>query len=136
HAQSNRRPLPEKRFKRPLLGSVELRVPAAALQEPCMGSLLHDPAVLQHEDHVGVLYRGKTMRDDEGRPSHQDPADGLLQQALGLRVDARRGLVQDEDARVHQQDARKGKKLLLATERLVPASFTGASYPPGSSEMN
>jgi hypothetical protein len=48
--------------------------------------------------------------------SHQDAADRLLKQALGLRIDARRGLVQDENARVHQQDARKGEKLLLAHE--------------------
>ena len=40
HAQSNRRPLPEKRFQCPLLGGVELRVPAAASQELGMGSPL------------------------------------------------------------------------------------------------
>ena len=45
----------------------------------------------------------------------------LLNLALGARVDAARGLVQDQDARVGQRDAGDGQQLALALAQAAAA---------------
>ena len=54
------------------------------------------------------------------RPLHQ-PLDGLLDRRLGLGVDARRGLVEDQDPRVLEDGARDRDALALAAGETLAA---------------
>ena len=77
-------------------------------------SPVDDAAGLEHENEVGVYDRRQAMRDDEHRPSGEQPIDGLLHQPLRLRVQRRRRLVEDEDRRIDEQRAGDGETLTLA----------------------
>ena len=70
--------------------------------------------MLEHDDEVGASDRREAVRDDECRPTREEAAQPELDAALGADVDARRRLVQDEDARVGQKRAREGDELPLA----------------------
>ena len=77
-----------------------------------------DPALVQHQDLVGVAHGADALGDDKaGAPFHQ-PVERLLDLVLGDGVDAAGRVVQDQDARVEQQGAGDGDALLLpAAER-------------------
>src|SRR3546814_8989572 len=47
------------------LGVVETEVRAVVGQQLVVRALLHDAALLHHEDHVGAADRGKAVGDDE-----------------------------------------------------------------------
>ena len=79
-----------------------------------MRPLLDDPAVLEHDDQVGVADRRQAVRDDEGGPAVQQAPQRLLDLALGADVDRARRLVEDQDPRVGEQRAREGDELALA----------------------
>ena len=86
-----------------------------------MGALLGDAAVLEHDDPAGLADGGEAMGDhDRGAPGEQ-PAQGLLDAALGVQVDVGGGLVEHEDARVGDQRAGEGDQLALAGGQLGAA---------------
>ena len=72
------------------------------------------PPFLKHDDAVRVLQGGETLGDDEGGPAFAKSFHRLLDQPLRLRVHARRGVVQNQHARIHQERARDGDALALA----------------------
>ena len=80
-----------------------------------VGAALGDLPLLQHENQVGVLHgRDAVADDDDGAPAvvlAQVAQDG----ALGLRVDRREGVVEDQDAGPPDEGAGDGRALLLAT---------------------
>ena len=87
---------------------------AIGRQQLGMGALLDDPAGVQHDDTVGVLHGGQAVRDDQrGATAHQAFQRGL-NLTLGLVVQGRGGLVQDQDGRVLDQGARDRQALALA----------------------
>ena len=70
-------------------------------------------AFVKHDDLVGALNGREAVRDDErGAIGHQ-AFYGLLNQLLGLGVNARGGFIEYQDARVKGQRAREGNQLLL-----------------------
>ena len=73
-----------------------------------------DLAAVEHDDFVRAHDGAQPLGDDEGRAALHQLVQRLLDEELGLRVHARRGVVEDEDARVHEQRARDGDALLLA----------------------
>ena len=79
-----------------------------------MRALLDDVAGTHDQNQIGVDDGREPVRDHKARaPAHERlhrPADRLL----GARVDARGGLVQNEDPRVVEQHARDGEQLALA----------------------
>ena len=79
-----------------------------------MVALLHDLPVVDVADLIRILDRGQAVRDDEARASLEQMVQTGLQRLLGTRVDIRRGLVEDQDARVGEQHARERDELALA----------------------
>ena len=51
-----------------------------------MRALLHDVAVAQHQDDVGVADGGEAVRDDEARAAAHELVHGVLDELLGARV--------------------------------------------------
>src|SRR5215210_7410917 len=86
-----------------------------------MRPLLDYPAVLEHDDQVGIADRGEPMRDDEGRPRAEEGPQRALDLPLRADVDRRRRFVEDEDARVGQEGAGEGDELTLAEREARPA---------------
>ena len=84
-----------------------------------MRAPLDDPAVLHHQDHVGVADRRQPVRDDERRaPAHQ-LAHRALDEDFGARVDAARRFVEDQDRRIGEERARDRQQLLLALRQVA-----------------
>ena len=54
------------------------------------------------------------MRDDKTRLALQDTVERRLDEKFGLRIDGAGRLVQNDDARIFEDDARKGQKLFFA----------------------
>jgi len=80
----------------------------------------HDPAAGQHRDPVGQLERGVAVRDDQrGPPVAAQPGVDLR---LDARVDGRRGVVEQQHARVGQQRPGDRDALPLPPERVRPRS--------------
>ena len=74
-----------------------------------------DLAVVEHEDEVGVAHRRDALRDDERGAARsrisRSSASWICH--LGLGVDGRGAVVEDEEARVGEQRARDGDALPL-----------------------
>ena len=85
---------------------------------------LRDAAVgAKADDHVAALDRRQPVGDADGRVvARQQRAERLVAQRLGLGVQRRRGLVQDQDVRVLEQVARNCDTLLLAARELRAAA--------------
>ena len=78
-----------------------------------------DAAVVHHGDVVGVLDRGQTVGDHEGRaPLHQG-VHPLLDESFRTRVDGRGRLVQDEHGRVRHGGAGDCEELALALRQIA-----------------
>src|SRR5688572_4129857 len=87
----------------PELQLIEPRVGAARRQELVMRPALDDPPAIEHENLRRVLNGREAMRDDEYGAALEQAIDRLLDQALGLGVERRGGLVENEDRRVDEQ---------------------------------
>ena len=107
-----------------------------------MRALLHDPAVLHHEDRVRVPDRREPVRDHEARPPAHQARHRALDQELGPGVDRARRLVQDEDGRIAEErgwtigrevgwhirferNFARGTSLLVVTEGILTAYLQG-----------
>ena len=82
---------------------------------------LDDAAAVEHDDLVGVAHGREPVRDRDRRPPLGEPLERLLHRALGLRVERRGRLVEDEDRRVAQDRPRDRDALLLAAREAVAA---------------
>ena len=87
-----------------------------------MRTALFDAALIDYNDLVRVADSGKAMRDDDRRPVLRQPLERSLYVPLTLVVERRGRLIQDQDARIFQKDARNGDALLL------PAGKTRAAF--------
>ena len=68
---------------------------------------------MQHEDLVHVLDGREPVRDRDRRAAGHQHVQRVANQQLGFGVDARRRLVEDQDARIERQRARERQQLLL-----------------------
>src|SRR4051812_10907306 len=81
-----------------------------------MPARLYNSAALQNKDLVGMNYRGEAVRGedcDEVLP-HRNVANRFADLQLGQRIQRRRRLIENEQARMTQQRPRNRKALLLA----------------------
>src|SRR6185503_15772452 len=104
-----------------VLAVVELAVAAAAREQLGVGAALDDAPALEHEDLVGRADGREAVRDHEGRAAAPQARERVLDVALALAVEARGGLVEDQDARLGQQRARDRDALALAAGELDAA---------------
>src|SRR5262245_63418703 len=95
----------------PELQIVQPAIQAVRGQQVPVRAALHDPAFGEHHDEMGVLHGREAVRDDEDGAMRHQPVDGFLDEALGLRIEGARRLIQDEDGRIAQQRAGDGDAL-------------------------
>ena len=80
-----------------------------------MRSLLNQAAAFQHEDPVGIGHRGQPMGDDDGGPAPSQTVQSLMHELFGGEVQARGGLVQNQDGCILQEGAGDGYPLFLSS---------------------
>ena len=100
------------------LSLVELAVDAAACEQLVVCALLGDDAVLDDEYAVGLEDGREPVRDHNVGAALHDGLQRILDRIFRDRVEGRRGLVQDQDARVLEHHARDGQALLFPTGEL------------------
>ena len=96
------------------LCGIELVVVAFLLHELFVATAFGDALIRDVEDAVTIFDGGQAVRDNEACSALQKCLQALLQEALGLGIDGRRGFVQHEDLRVGEQRSCKRDELLLA----------------------
>jgi hypothetical protein len=69
---------------------------------------------VKYEDARGVLNRAQAMRDDQGSAARKQAVERLANLQFGLCVNARGGFIEDEEARIVSEGARKADELALA----------------------
>src|SRR5690625_4488310 len=92
---------------------VQLSEFAGAGDEFVRGAVLDDPPRLHDEDPVGDLDGGQAVGDDDRGPALEHRGQGILHQPLRGDVEVRGRLVEDDDVRVGEEDAREGHELAL-----------------------
>ena len=100
---------------------VDLPVDRARLEQLVVRAARRDPAAVEHDDLVGERDRREPVRDDDRRPAAHRLAQPEPDLRLGRRVDRRRGVVEDEDARVDDERARDRDPLALPAGERDPA---------------
>ena len=76
-----------------------------------MRAALHDRPVLEHEDQVGITDRAQSVRDDDFGTRQRSQV--LVYQRVSDRVEAARGLSEDENRWLVGERARSGEPLAL-----------------------
>ena len=84
-------------------------------------AVFEDLAILEDYDLVGAQNGRQPVSDDDGRPPLQQPVDGVFQQTLGCRVEARGRLVEDDQAGVLEIDPSKSQELGFAGREALPS---------------
>ena len=105
----------------------EAPVQAVLLHELGVRAVLGDPAVCHDEDLVGVLDGREAMGDGDDRLAARQLGDGLLDEVLVLRVDARGGLVENDDGRVLRMARAMEMRCFSPPESVPPPSPTTVS---------
>ena len=90
-----------------------------------MGALVDQPAVLEHDHAVGPQDRREAMRDHHAGAPGEELVDGVSKQALGLRIDARRGFVEHQDGGIIQERPGDRKELALPLREVSVKARTG-----------
>src|SRR5688572_5948640 len=113
-------------LRRPFIPELQLIEPGVGTggrQELTVRSPFHHAAALEHEDLRRMLDGREPMRDDEHRATLEQAIDRLLDETLGLRVQRRGRLIENENWRIDEQCARNGDPLALT------AGEAGATLP-------
>ena len=113
------RPLLRRRLLHPV--AVQPPVGALGVEQLVVRALLDDPAAVEHDDPAGLADRRQAVGDDDRRAAREQPAQAGLDAALGVQVDVRRRLVEDEDPRVGDERAGERDELALAGRELRAA---------------
>ena len=80
-----------------------------------MGAEFDDPSLVENGDGVGVADGGNAVGDEDGGTSAHDGAEMVEDPVFGVGVDARKRIVENQDARAAQNGAGDGGALLLAS---------------------
>src|SRR3989338_7073425 len=92
-----------------------IHVPIEAIdpQQMLMIALLHDTALMQHNNGVGARDGAQAMSDRQNRGCAAQQRQRLLNHCLRMAGDIRGGLIENQDARLARQRAGEGEKLPL-----------------------
>jgi len=82
------------------LAEIEFMVEPASLDQFPMRPLLDDPAVVDHQELVGIADGAQAMGDHEAGPARHEAEQSLVDAGFGACIDAAGGLVEDKDRRV------------------------------------
>ena len=94
-----------------------------------MSALLHDTAMVDHENLIGVTHRFQPVRDHDDRLIARQRLDRPLQPVFVFRIDVRRRFVQDDNGRVFQHGAGNGDALPLPPPRPSPRRVPCECFP-------
>lgn len=83
-----------------------MREPSACGQELLRRTFLNDPALVENDHMIRILYGAHPMGDDDHGLILSQPADRSLYLTLILNVQTGRCLVQKDNRRVLQQGSR------------------------------
>jgi len=86
-----------------------------------MVAVLDDAAFLYGDYPVAMAHGGEPVRDDEYGAALNDMLHILLDDTLALIIERARGLVENKDARVHDQRPSNGDALALAAGEAAAA---------------
>ena len=114
-----------------LLQCPHVGVEAGAGEQLLVGALLDDAPGIHHQDVVGIRDRGQPVRDGQRRVVCGDLPQGLQDQLLGVRVQARGGLVEYQDARPLEYRPGNGDALFLAAGEFQAALADDRVIAPG-----
>src|ERR1700730_5739759 len=92
-----------------------------------MRSDLAQTAFVHHDDSIRTLDGGKTVRNNDGGAAFYQPCQRRANTEFGFCVDARRGLVQDQVARIVRESASETDELFLAGRQAGAALANGLS---------
>ena len=84
-----------------------------------MGAVLHHLAAVDDQDLVGGQDGAQPVGYDNAGALGHDPFECVLDQRLGLAVEAAGGFVQYQNTRVFENHARQGDALLFAAAQAV-----------------
>src|SRR4051812_44723568 len=93
---------------------VELGVVAVPRDELVVRPQLDDAPAVQHRDAVRIADGGDAMRDKDGRTAQHHLAEMLEDLLLGVGIDARERVIEDENPWVADDGARDRSALLLS----------------------
>src|SRR5579862_5666086 len=93
---------------------IKVTVVAAARNQLGVSALFGDFAMLDYENAASGLNGGDAMRYQNGGAALHDAGETGEDALLGECVDARKGIVQNQDARIAENGACDGYALLLA----------------------
>ena len=79
-----------------------------------MRALFHDPPRVHDENGIRILDRREAVRHDETRSPLHELVERRLHFDLRARIDVARRLVQNDDGRTAQENARDTQKLFLS----------------------
>ena len=82
--------------------------------QPLALPMLDDAALLQDHHLVTAVEGGEPVCDHDHGTALDEPVHGALYEALSARIYPRRGLVEDDHARVAEEDPRESQELGLA----------------------
>src|ERR1039458_1555199 len=104
---------PQPRFLVLVLQQVELPIDAAGGQQLLVRAGFAQLAFVQYGDAAGALDGRQAVRDDDRSAPLHHAVERVADLEFGLRVDARRGLVENQIARLARQRASEAHELLL-----------------------
>ncbi|MBV6467016.1 MAG: hypothetical protein PGMFKBFP_02348 [Anaerolineales bacterium] len=96
---------------------VDFLVQPALREQFVVAAALDDSPVGHDQDQVGAADGGESVRDHKRGASLHQAVERLLDEQFGLRVHAGGGVVQDQNARGHQQGAGDGDALALSARK-------------------
>ena len=94
---------------------MELLVVSIFLYQLVVGTTLHNPALMQYADFVGMLDGTQSVGDSHGGARLHQFLQGILHQTLALGVECRCRLVENEDRRILQDGTSYADTLTLTT---------------------
>ena len=104
-----------------MLAFVELVVSPASSIERCVVASFHDTAALNDQDLIGRPNGRKAVSDDQGRAAAHQLTQPVLDEGLGFRIEARGGLVENQDSGIGQDRSGDRYTLALAAGQSYPA---------------
>ena len=103
------------------LAAPEPMIGAALRQQLLVRAVLDDTAAIKHENPVEVSDSRQAMRDDHHGFAFHRGGERLLDSLLSHRIQARSGLIQNEDRRILEDHARDRDTLPLPAGELYSA---------------
>lgn len=118
-----------------LVDGGEAPVQTVLLHELGVRAVLGDPAVCHDEDLVGVLDGREAVGDGDDRLAARQLGDGLLDEVLVLRADARGGLVENDDGRVFETVAGELAQIVPADADRAALRVSSRGYMLGCHDL-